>query len=398
MKLSLKEKEQYLIVRATDLSTLSGVPKEIMVAPYGHWKGFRGADGATIEFEITPELADMMVAYHKKLKERFPLRDLVIDYEHQTQDDTQAPAAGWMFSDVFKKEDGVYAIVKEWTKKAADYLLNKEYRYGSPVLIYNGFDKETNEKVPLRLKNLALTNEPFLDNYKPIVAKDAEPSIVIYLTDSTKPHNGGTTMLESILKLLGLAADATLDQVQSAIDKLRNSATTVAAKYTAAMKELGLKDDASVDDVKVFALKHSTLLTELGLKATDTVDQIKTAIIAAKDPGSKQVDLKDYVKRSEHETLVLQLKTRDVNDAVSAAMSKGKIAKASESGFRELALADLKKFNDLMATIPDYSAVPLKEIEAKDIKKGIDAAADPNVIDIAGKAGVTSDEIKRFGK
>ena len=205
MKSDLKAKEQFVIVRATDLSVGGSLPKEIMVAPYGHWKGFRGDNGTPIEFEVTPELADQMVAYHQKLKERFPSRDLVVDYEHQTQEDVQAPAAGWLFSNVFKKEDGVYATVKEWTKKAADYLLTKEYRYGSPVLIYNGFDKETNERVPLRLKNLALTNEPFLDNYKPIVAKDTESSIVIYLTDSTKQHNGGTTMLESILKLLGLA-------------------------------------------------------------------------------------------------------------------------------------------------------------------------------------------------
>ena len=399
MKLNLKDGKQFVIVCATDLSIGSSVPKEIMVAPYGHWKGFRGDDGTPIEFEVTPELADKMVAYHKKLKERFPSRDLVIDYEHQTQEDTQAPAAGWMLSDVFKKEDGVYARVKEWTKKAADYLLNKEYRYGSPVLIFNGFDKETNERVPLRLKNLALTNEPFLDNYKPIVAKDDEASTVIYLTDSTKPHNGGTTMLEQVLKLLGLDPNATIEAVQAAIDKLKSSATTVAAKYTTAMKELGLKEDASVDDVKVFALKHTTILAELGLKATDTIDQIKTAIVAAKDNGSKQVDLKDYVKRTEHETLVLQLKTRDVNDAVLAAMKSGKIAKASEAGFRELALTDLKKFNDLMATIPDYSAVPLLEIETKDVKgKPADAAADPATVEIAAKAGVSSEDIKKYGK
>jgi len=206
-------------------------------------------------------------------------------------------------------------------------------------------------------------------------------------------------MLEQVLKLLGLDPNATIEAVQAAIDKLKSSATTVAAKYTTAMKELGLKEDASVDDVKVFALKHTTILAELGLKATDTIDQIKTAIVAAKDNGSKQVDLKDYVKRTEHETLVLQLKTRDVNDAVLAAMKSGKIAKASEAGFRELALTDLKKFNDLMATIPDYSAVPLLEIETKDVKgKPADAAADPATVEIAAKAGVSSEDIKKYGK
>ena len=56
--------------------------------------------------------------------------DLVIDYEHQTLSDVQAPAGGWI-KDLYKGEDAIIAKV-EWTPKAAEYLKNKEYRYLSP--------------------------------------------------------------------------------------------------------------------------------------------------------------------------------------------------------------------------------------------------------------------------
>lgn len=400
MKSHLKNSEQYIVVRATDLSMVNGVPMEIMVAPYGKWKGYQAADGTKIEFEITPELVDELVAYHQALKERFPLRDLVIDYEHQTENDMEAPAAGFMFSDVFKKADGVYARVKQWTKRAEEYLLNGEYRYASPVLIFNGYDKETGEKVPLRLKNLALTNEPFLDNYKPISAKDGGTPTLIYLTDSPKPINGGTTMLEMILKMLGLDANATSEAVHAKINEMKNAATsavsTVAAKYTSAMQELGLKDDASVEDVKTFALKHTTILQELGVKAADTVEHIKEVIVAAKGGSAQQVDLKEYVKKSEFHVLELQLKVRDVDNAVRVAIMKGKISSATQDDYKEQAMNDLKKFNDLMAKIPDYSAVPLQEIIAKDVKPH-STAADQNTLDVAEMAGVSKADVEKYG-
>lgn len=401
MKSNLKNSEQYIVVRATDLSMVNGVPMEIMVAPYGKWKGYQAADGTKIEFEITPGLCDELVAYHQSLKERFPLRDLVIDYEHQTENDMEAPAAGFMFSDVFKKADGVYARVKQWTKRAEEYLLNGEYRYASPVLIFNGYDKETGEKVPLRLKNLALTNEPFLDNYKPISAKDGGTPTLIYLTDSPKPINGGITMLPEILKLLGLDANATIDAVKAKLDEWKNAATSaatsVAAKYTSAMKELGLKDNASVEDVRAFALKHTTILQDLGLKATDTVDHIKQVIVAAKGGSAQQVDLKEYVKKDVFAALELQMKTRDVDNAISAAVQKGKIAPASAEEFKKIALKDLTQFNDLMAKVPDYSAVPLQEIIAKDVKPH-STGADQNTLDVAEMAGVSKADIEKYGK
>jgi phage I-like protein len=395
--MKLDPKQSFTIIRANDLGAIATVPTEIMVAPYGKWKGYKADDGSKIEFEVTPELGDQAIAYHRSLKERFPQRDLVIDYEHQSEIDVQAPAAGWMFSDIFKKDDGIYARVKNWTKKASEYLLNGEYRYASPVLLFNGVDKETDERVPLRVKSLALTNNPFMDNYKPITAKDNAATTVIYLTEPQKPINGGNTMLEQILKLLGLDPTATIDAVKAKLDEWKNAATTVAAKYKSAMTELGLKDDAPVEDVKALALKHNTILQELGVKATDTVDHIKQVIVAAKDKTTQQLDLKDYVKKTDFEAVQLQLKERDVNDAITLAVGRGKIAPASIDEFKKIALKDVKQFNDLMAKIPDYSAVPLQAIVAKDVTPH-SSVLDETTLAVAAKAGVSKADIEKYGK
>lgn len=55
-----------------------------------------------------------------------------IDYEHQTLQDVQAPAAGWI-KNIVLRNDGIYGDV-DWTDRAADYLKNREYRYLSPVI------------------------------------------------------------------------------------------------------------------------------------------------------------------------------------------------------------------------------------------------------------------------
>ncbi|MDP1675663.1 MAG: phage protease [Bacteroidota bacterium] len=399
MKINLKENQTILVVRATDLTTLSGVPSEIMIAPFGEWKGYTSSDGSPIEFEITKELAAKAVEYHKQLKLRFPTRDLVIDYEHQTSLDVQAPAAGWLQSDIFLKEDGLYARVKEWTKKATDYLVNKEYRYLSPTLLFNDVDKETNERIPLRIKNVSLTNEPFLDNIKPITAKDDTAATIIYLTDSiSQQTKGDTTMLEQILQLLGLAAGATFDDVKKVIEGWKNSASTVAAKYTAAMTELGLKEDASDADVKAFALKHTSIIAELGVKAESTLEEIKTVIAKAK--GSQQVDLKDYIKKTEFDSLQVQLKQIQVKEVLAKHVLRGAVAPHEVDDLTNDVIGNKLELKDLDARLAkraDYSLVPLQEIDTKTVAAK-DGVVDALTLEIAAKAGVSAEDVKKFGK
>ena len=101
---------------------LSGVPTEIKILPLGRVHSQKG------DFNVDDESFELI---RKQFKDR--KLDLVIDYEHQTLSDVQAPAGGWI-KDLYKGEDAIIAKV-EWTPKAAEYLKNKEYRYLSPVVL-----------------------------------------------------------------------------------------------------------------------------------------------------------------------------------------------------------------------------------------------------------------------
>ena len=124
---------------------LSGVPKEIKILPLGRVHSQKG------DFNVDEESFELI---RKQFKDR--KLDLVIDYEHQTLADVQAPAGGWI-KDLYKGEDAIIAKV-EWTEKAAEYLKNREYRYLSPVVLVRKRDQKATA-----IHSVALTNTPAID-------------------------------------------------------------------------------------------------------------------------------------------------------------------------------------------------------------------------------------------
>ena len=65
---------------------LSGVPTEIKILPLGRVHSQNG------DFNVDDESFELI---RKQFKDR--KLDLVIDYEHQTLSDVQAPAGGWIW-------------------------------------------------------------------------------------------------------------------------------------------------------------------------------------------------------------------------------------------------------------------------------------------------------------
>ena len=90
---------------ASEPVTVDGVPNEIKILPLGMVHSQRG------DFQVDDESVEMIRSHFKERK-----LDLVIDYEHQTLQDIQAPAGGWI-KDIYKGEDALIAKV-EWTQKA----------------------------------------------------------------------------------------------------------------------------------------------------------------------------------------------------------------------------------------------------------------------------------------
>lgn len=156
----------YMEVYAEILSrteNLTEAPEYIRVLPLGYISSEKG------DFLVDSESFRMM-------KEHMQHRavDIVIDYEHQTLRDIQAPAGGWI-KELVLKSDGIFAKV-EWTERAKDYLQNREYRYLSPVVMVRKKDHKASQ-----IHSVALTNTPAINGMMPIVN-----SMKLALSEKTK--------------------------------------------------------------------------------------------------------------------------------------------------------------------------------------------------------------------
>lgn len=160
---------------------------------------------------------------------------MVVDYEHQTlnaaKNGEKAPAAGWVDpADLsFDPEHGLSALKTEWTAAAAAHIDKKEYRYLSPVFL---FDPKTGAVT--ELKHLALTNDPGLDCLNE-VAICAALTYGADASDSDSPpnFNPNTTPkekpMEHLMAALKLSPQASEAAAVEAVSSLQAQALSVDA-------------------------------------------------------------------------------------------------------------------------------------------------------------------------
>lgn len=314
---------------------VSSVPTEIKILPWGHVESRKGP------FNVDMVSYELIMQYFNERK-----LDIVIDYEHQTLDGVQAPAAGWIKKLSYKDNDGIYATV-EWTEKAKEYLKNKEYRYLSPVIL-----KRKEDGRAVQLHSVGLTNTPAIDGMEAIINK---------LDD-----NGGNEMdLKQIAQALGLAEDATIEQIVDAIKALITNAS--------AMK----------DEQKTVACKE--VLEALELKDNATVAEVKGKIIALKNPAG-------YVSTEEFLKLKAAIEKKESNDLVQVALSEGKITPAQKNWAEQIALKDPEGFKEFLKNAP--VVVDLKEVNYKKEER----KSDPELeLSINKMLGISSEDIKKYG-
>ena len=184
--------------------------------------------------------------------------DLVIDYEHQTLSDVQAPAAGWI-KDLYPGEDALMARV-EWTKKGREYIANKEYRYLSPVVLVKKADQHA-----AVFHSAALTITPAITGMFAIINSDA-----LSIEEEEEPR----MELSALIELLGLEEGTAEEDVLMRIKELTQQAaeegqggqegkegpakegTQLVANKTV-LDLLGLPEDARTEDVtaRIMAFK-----------------------------------------------------------------------------------------------------------------------------------------------
>jgi phage I-like protein len=335
-------------------SEIQGVPDVVKLLPLGMVKSQKG------DFMVDEES-------FAKIKDTFKERgiDIVIDYEHQTLEDVQAPAGGWI-KDLFI-QDGAIAAKVEWTPKAQEYLKNKEYKYLSPVVLVRKSDQKA-----VVLHSAALTNTPAIDGMFAIVN-----SINI-----DEFEEGGNNMdLKQLAALLGLPEDATEEQIMQAI----KNAVGEVEKLKEEIKKQGGNGGGS--ETETVANKVICGLLGIDSKEAKTED-VAAAIMALKNPAN-------YVPVTEFNKLKERLDKKDSEELVTKALKAGKISAAQKEWAQEYALKDPEGFKKFVEKAPQ--AVPMGEIEIEDSKCD-DGKVTETTMTVCKMLGVSKEDLEKYGK
>ena len=196
----LSEKLSFTLDQELSLGQGDAVPEYVQVLPSG-----RVDPKGKPPFEVDEEAAGLIMSAFGKSS-----TDLVIDYEHQSLAGIEAPAAGWIKGLDDRGGEGIWARV-QWTARAQEYLMKREYRYLSPVVLVRKRDGRAVE-----LLGAALTNLPAIDGMMPVV-------------NAARPLPGGEAALEEghykavyegVLSLMGLPEGAGLEAVKARVASL----------------------------------------------------------------------------------------------------------------------------------------------------------------------------------
>ncbi len=335
---------------------VDGVPEEIKILPLGEVHSKKG------DFLVDDESADRIIRQFKNRK-----LDLVIDYEHQTLKDVQAPAGGWI-TDIYKGEDAMIAKVK-WTDKAAEYLKNKEYRYLSPVVMVGKKDRKAKE-----IHSAALTNTPAIDGMFAIVNS-------VDIDDLEEYEEEAKMDLRELAKMLGLPETATEEEVRNAL--------AVAGKVMGEQKKEEMKDEKSGcggDKTEVSCNKaaDAVVLSLLGLNENAKTEDVAAAVMSLKAGGDEAKELL---------ALKAELAKRNAEDLVQTALKEGKITAAQKEWAEAYALSDKDGFKAFMDKAP--VVVPQGKMELKDAPHEEKAEYD---MEILKNCGITKEDVEKYYK
>ena len=138
--------------------------------------------------------------------------DLPIDWEHATQHRAtkgeSAPAAGWIKQ--LELRDGALWGLVDWTPLASQQVINREYRFLSPVF---DFDPDTTRIA--RLVSAGLTNKP---------------NFLLTALNQETMENTPVKLSPALLAALGLPETATEEQAIAATTQLKATAQAANAE------------------------------------------------------------------------------------------------------------------------------------------------------------------------
>lgn len=323
---------------------LAEVPERVKILPLGLVKSSKG------DFLVDEES-------YQSIQKVFVGRgiDIVIDYEHQTLADVQAPAGGWIKA-LELGEDAIIAKV-EWTPRAKEYLQNREYRYLSPVVLVRDSDNKA-----IALNSVALTNTPAIQGMFPVVNK-ATDALDIESNHNTETQGGDKMDLTKLARMLGLPETATEEEILARIEALTATETP----------EPGGGE----------LVANKTILSLLGLPETAKTEEASAAIVALKQGGADV--------HAEVLALKEQMRKKEVQELVSGALAEGKISADLTDWATQYALKDAEGFKAFLSKTPKM--VPMGTLDTVEAPKTDTVSVDTKVLK---GLGITEEDVKKF--
>ncbi len=323
----------------------AGAPGEIRLLPAGVFRARDGRPKGAAGWRVDGAVAARLLAQAKGAR-----GDYVIDYEHQTlhaEDNGQAaPAAGWFRDLEWREGDGLYAVDVRWTARARAHIEAGEYRYISPVFQYH---VETGEVLALQMA--ALTNYPAIDGNSDLAVRAAAKF-------NTKEENNVDR--DKLIALLGLAADASDEQIESGLAALKAKAGEAQAKDTeiAALKAAA---DKGADPAKfVPVATFEALKTEVAaLRAERTGSEVAALVTAGLEAGKLLPVQKEWAEslgRKDIAALKSYLEKTPPIAGLDGTQTGGRAP--DEGGEDGLSAAELAVCRNLGLDPEDYKKVP----------------------------------------
>lgn len=229
----------------------------VQLLPDGNFVGMDGRPGTMKGVKAKAWLVDDAVGAALIAQANARSNAYVIDYEHQTllseANGMPAPAAGWfktleyipsrdvieddVIAGGFEADDlgeandiddaGIFAIDVQWTPKAQAHISANEYKYISPVFL---FEPETGRIT--QLLNAALTNNPNLDGMDAVrlalnkLNAHGVHSLASLTQDFNKDLPQETPQMKQLMAALKINQEATEADALAALTSLQTKLTT----------------------------------------------------------------------------------------------------------------------------------------------------------------------------
>jgi phage I-like protein len=342
---------------------------EIQLTPAGTFRGTDGRPTDAPSWVMDAQAAEEVIAFCSARS-----NDFVVDYEHQTllaeKNGQPAPAAGWFSGAALRWEEGVGLFAKvSWTKRAQDYIDSGEYKYISPVILY--------QKTTGRVKGLiaaALVNNACIDGMDEVLSRAAANFALDGATIETTQEKltmNLEELLENLRWMLNLPTLATQDDIvaelQKAVAKIKSgNAEAVAAAGFSITGLLSAKDE------QLAALK-SAVPDPAKFVPVDAMQALQTEVAA----------------------LRTEKITREVDGVVVAALSAGKLLPPQESWARQLGMKDLAALNEYIDTAQQVAALSSTQTKGNPPAGPLAGDLSESQLAMCHSTGVNPDDYKK---